>query len=147
MKEKYFTAALFNKLNQKADILALEYPLISDSLQDKRAARRIDIFAYMHGKPFAFEVKSDEGDNWEGIKQAAYNKLHGINNSYLVTGKRPTWEQVFAMLNEGIGCLYMPAPNVVPVPIVRIGDTEGEVLSRLYNRWKEEQRISKKYGG
>jgi predicted RecB family endonuclease len=147
MKEKYFVEALVEKLKENPYIHVAREHRVHRNL-DKRNDTRIDVLAYLNGKAFAFEVKSDEGDVWNGIEQTAYNKkIIGIDNSYLVTGKRPTWEQVFEMLNEGIGCLYMPAPNVKPVPIVRIGDTEADVLSRLYNQWKEEQRMIKKYGG
>ena len=146
-KEKYFVDALIKRLEQNPYNNIEQEHRVHGHL-DKRNDTRIDVLAYLNGKPFAFEVKSDEGDNWNGIEQTAYNKkMIGIDNSYLVTGKRPTWEQVFTMLNENIGCLYMPSPNVEPVPIVRIGDTEADVLSRLYNQWKEEQRMIKKYGG
>jgi predicted RecB family endonuclease len=147
MKEKYFVDALIKRL-QKNPYNHIESEHRVHGHLDKRNDTRIDVLAYLNGKAFAFEVKSDEGDVWNGIEQTAYNKkIIGIDNSYLVTGKRPTWEQIFTMLNEGIGCLYMPSPNVEPVPIVRIGDSEVDVLSRLYNQWKEEQRMVKKYGG
>ncbi len=149
MKEKYFVDALIEKLSEIPYTHIEQEHRVRRNL-DKRDDRRIDVLAYIKDKPFTFEVKSDEGDIWNGIEQAAYNKkILGVDNSYLVTGKKPNLEQMLLMQEEGIGCLFMPAPSPYSelFPIVKVGDKETDVMARYYLIWKNEQALKKKYGG
>ncbi len=148
MLEKYFVEALKERIREIPDSHIHQEHRIHRH-PDKRYDRRIDILAYIKDMPFTFEVKSDEGDIWNGIEQAAYNKrVLGVDNSYLVTGKRPTLEQMLEMQEEGIGCLYMPKPEPnVLLPFVKIGDTETDVISRYYLLWKRDQARKERQGG
>ncbi len=150
MLEKYFVDALYKMLSTKdyAENMEREHPLIDDHLQDRRKAQRIDIITYLNCKPTAFEVKSDEGNVWDGIEQAIRNKERGFN-SYLVTGKKPNLEQMLAMCENKIGCHYMPAPSAEAelFPIVGLDDKVEDVMARYYAIWKAEQLNKEKYGG
>lgn len=148
MLEKYFVDALKERISEIPDSrIHQEHRIHRHS--DKRFDRRIDILVYIKDKPFTFEVKSDEGDIWNGIEQAAYNKrVLGVDNSYLVTGKRPTLEQMLEMQEEGIGCLYMPKPEPdLLLPFVKIWDKETDVIARYYQIWKAEHARKERHGG